>query len=1290
MNKKLLSVFLSALTTANITQAFPAMALETNEPYPYMLFAASEEDGAITVHADNICMNGSIATNGTVVSTADHFNLNGQCTEHAAQEMIYVLKRLDDTYFHSEDTLTVEADYSVDDLNINMYDPIVSHGMISLCGNVSLNTQLKAEQDIIITGNSCNSNHAALISHYGDIHIDSANFGYSGLIYAPYGDISIESDSMNLNNVIVIGQTITIDCPNVNVNYNASAASIIGTISDDPDDEQYFCALGLFNEEEQTVDIAWFGADQTNSFRILTSADGDNYALADTVTDTLTYSYPIDDNFVSAYYKVAYTTSANKTVESVPFLVTSTEEGIIVEYPDSDDDGISDLLEQFIGTDPNKPDTDDDGLTDYQEEYITGTDPLIYDSAESQVSDADADSDSDGISNIDEIELETDPQNPDTDGDRLTDDEEISIHLTDPLLEDTDGDSLSDGFEIRYGLDPLNPYTDGISDAERLIEQDISLDNPILDTVNKDETPYSMSLRIKMCGDAEEAVSVLESGYSASLENDAQIGGFTDILLPDSCEPETIRLSYEIKEDYRDNTLNRYADIEDLQGIRRLCVFRYFDEISMLLPLETQYNAAENTVYADVTDAGTYCLMDLEAWFDLLDIDPEHDFDQQQTPVFTSEPEVNMEPINIYIPLQSEGQDEALFEQQIAAIEDFGSRIFALYPDTVITLLRTKCYTFNHNSARFTITKEFFPDSLDENGRIHVDDHEYYPIEGHEFYDSNSLYSQLFNQILLNDDVDYHFVYDFQNGSILVDNDRNALTLCEEYDCFYSRMHPAEYVYSSSIPHYNDKVHQAVLESNGIELTNVDTAADEMIAHINSILDTSYHALLSNRLKTVTLKSKLNPLSNVDTDEDTLSDWEEADTRYITVSEDGTVQLPTIQQLLSHIDINSILDFAGNSHAARYEMFRAILKRQVLPCVSDPTLKDSDGDGLSDEIDNYPVLIADNRFSLCDSSNYGVMPENNWVNERWKVSNEEYHSLVKEELEQKINNLYSYPIRGIEALLVWLFTDTKGCVADFGLSIPLSHLFSSILASFHNKEFENDGYLNYAPEALEHYFLGSGTAIHYKQEEICDLILSSKNNIDHLIYNITKAMQYAEHVAKCNSCIYFSTAPDSEFKLSCFDNKGKNCYFIEWDIEPNGHLLGCYYNPRHVDWHNTVGESFCGINAGISYLNGVYTMRYRYYLNDIYEWVNTGGMDDIGTPLHFFHEAGYAKQYLIDGFFEGEISWKEGDSALEKSVYDSIINTMHEIQGLYAELYDESVAYYEECQIESINYRKVR
>ncbi len=74
------------------------------------------------------------------------------------------------------------------------------------------------------------------------------------------------------------------------------------------------------------------------------------------------------------------------------------------------------------------------------------------------------DPDEDGLTNAEEEELGTDPDDPDTDGDGLLDGEEVDGG-TDPTEADTDGDGYDDGEEIEEGTDPWDsadhPYQGG-------------------------------------------------------------------------------------------------------------------------------------------------------------------------------------------------------------------------------------------------------------------------------------------------------------------------------------------------------------------------------------------------------------------------------------------------------------------------------------------------------------------------------------------------------------------------------------------------------------------------------------------------------------------------------------------------------------------------------------------------------------------------------------------------------------------------------------------------------------
>lgn len=120
------------------------------------------------------------------------------------------------------------------------------------------------------------------------------------------------------------------------------------------------------------------------------------------------------------YEKAWASSSTQKVVDTVP----SKETGV-KSSPDSDKDrdGLTYDEEMKIGTDPNNADTDGDGLTDGQE--LTA--------------------------------YKTNPRNFDTDGDGLVDGDEVTVYKTDPNKVDTDGDGYSDGVEVKGGYNPLGP-----------------------------------------------------------------------------------------------------------------------------------------------------------------------------------------------------------------------------------------------------------------------------------------------------------------------------------------------------------------------------------------------------------------------------------------------------------------------------------------------------------------------------------------------------------------------------------------------------------------------------------------------------------------------------------------------------------------------------------------------------------------------------------------------------------------------------------------------------------------
>lgn len=84
-------------------------------------------------------------------------------------------------------------------------------------------------------------------------------------------------------------------------------------------------------------------------------------------------------NTITLIIEMTDETIVEESITLINFCESNFDQSIL-DWDDDDNDLLPNWFEDVIGTDKNNPDTDGDGLTDYEEVFITRTDPLMFDS----------------------------------------------------------------------------------------------------------------------------------------------------------------------------------------------------------------------------------------------------------------------------------------------------------------------------------------------------------------------------------------------------------------------------------------------------------------------------------------------------------------------------------------------------------------------------------------------------------------------------------------------------------------------------------------------------------------------------------------------------------------------------------------------------------------------------------------------------------------------------------------------------------------------------------------------
>ena len=164
-----------------------------------------------------------------------------------------------------------------------------------------------------------------------------------------------------------------------------------------------------------------------------------------------------------------------------------------------------------------------------------------------------------------------------------------------------------------------SPKSEEVTETTAMLKyqmKKISSGSPVFSMINNAANPYKLSVEIAAAGNAESNLRAAESGYSAFIENESIQGTIVELSYKDGLEVEKVKLMFEIKESALENTSADASD--EFEGIKRFNVFMFDEELNMQLPIETKFDLENNIVYAETDRCGTYSLVDMEIWFDML------------------------------------------------------------------------------------------------------------------------------------------------------------------------------------------------------------------------------------------------------------------------------------------------------------------------------------------------------------------------------------------------------------------------------------------------------------------------------------------------------------------------------------------------------------------------------------------------------------------------------------------------------------------------------------------------
>lgn len=583
------------------------------------------------------------------------------------------------------------------------------------------------------------------------------------------------------------------------------------------------------------------------------------------------------------------------------------------------------------------------------------------------------------MSNKEEISLGTSPNSADTDSDGLSDYDEINTYNTDPLKADSDEDTLSDGDEIAIGLDPNDPETFGVPDAEYKVDQTISADSEIMSRVNTEEAPYELSLEISASGNAAKHLIAGGSIYSSITDSEARLGEAVSLNYFGG-EVDKVKLIYEINDEYISNEGSEYAEnCLDLQGIKRYNIFRYFEDLNMLLPIVTEFDEESDTLYAETDRLGAYCVLDMEILMQKLGIAPDgtsvENVARQMYSAAPAAAKDNIDPEKYCVTFIFDIRKGIVSSEQLEAYKEyvggFATEVFAENRDITIRLMTQDVTDFFDDSYKVIGECTNIDDFNKTIGRIKISDEE-------GFFGNYCTVTDALAYVLEHSDSGVkNYVFDvYAQEDAIFDTDAAAEFLKNSENLVNISMISD---FPKTITGFQREI---VLDTSGININSTKDFGERIYSHVfNDFIPETMSAILISGYEYVELKGRLNKYNHIDSDyeecaegeddfhkNDHLTDWVEVGVDYWTdpdvglmsYDDEGNAILPTIMDCLEFTELTYVEEGLKRFEQQLGANFgAAICGKRVLPVISDPTRADGDGDGIVDKYDPNPLMAID-------------------------------------------------------------------------------------------------------------------------------------------------------------------------------------------------------------------------------------------------------------------------------------------------------------------------------------------